>query len=624
MKTKVFIYSLLMALFLMGGSFSFVACEDAMETGSTYAEFEEDNKLNSSADTVYSVIGILSLVQQVADRNVLFGELRGDLVDENENTESDLREIMNFSLSKNNSYNKYGDYYAIINNCNYFLAKADTTLRSETDSTNYIFKKEYAAVKAIRAWTYLQLAQIYKNIPFYTEPLISVADAEKAMEEPFYDMTQLCDFFITDLAGYDEVALPQYGTISNGRTNYSSSLFFFPINLILGDYCLWCGKYDQAANYYYRYITQNDCVTGNQNVEANISTTDKVTGYNDSWTRMFEEVTTGGELISVIAMASEKLQGTKSELENVFSGTEENEYKCPVLPSARYKEISEEQVYAYKRTNNIFTKAGDCRRKVVFDKYPGEEEEDEIGGGGPSMGNSDEEEGEFTNEKYSSGIVYVYRAGEVYLRFAEAINRAGYPSHAFAVLKYGLNTENIGKYVSEDELDGTSYLQFYNVAFANETTGNFGIHKRGSGPATDENDDYAEPLVSIETASAVDSTFTMQDTVLVKEYTYHYGDDLHGFTSDTVYSANKDTVTILNYSKDYAVEKVEDLICNEMALETVFEGTRYYDLLRIALHRNDNKFLANKIAYRKGENNKDETLYNMLLDENNWYFTIEK
>ena len=60
-----------------------------------------------------------------------------------------------------------------------------------------------------------------------------------------------------------------------------------------------------------------------------------------------------------------------------------------------------------------------------------------------------------------------------------------------------------------------------------------------------------------------------------------------------------------------------------MALEQAFDGTRFGDLQRIALHRNDPTFLARKIANRNGKDAFDSELYSRLCDRNNWYLPLE-
>ena len=83
---------------------AFPACTDMMETDSTTVGFEEDNRLDSPNDSLYSVLGILSQVQRLGDRYVLLGELRGDLMEATADANVDIQEISNFSVSSGNEY----------------------------------------------------------------------------------------------------------------------------------------------------------------------------------------------------------------------------------------------------------------------------------------------------------------------------------------------------------------------------------------------------------------------------------------------------------------------------------------------------------------------------------------
>ena len=87
-----------------------------------------------------------------------------------------------------------------------------------------------------------------------------------------------------------------------------------------------------------------------------------------------------------------------------------------------------------------------------------------------------------TITKLPTYFVPLYRTQYVYLLYAEALNRAGFPHSAFAVLKYGLRNEENEKRIpaEERELAG-DLINFPNDAFIAGNT--MGIHGRGCGDA---------------------------------------------------------------------------------------------------------------------------------------------
>lgn len=207
---------------------SLTGCSKFFETDSEYVIFADENHLNNSNDSVYSMIGILNKLQAIGDRTILFGEARGDLVEITEATSHDLREIALFEVNDTmNKYNVPGDYYAVINNCNYFIENVDTALRNNRNES--LFMKEYAAVKAIRAWTYLQLAITYGKVPFVVEPILNKEDAEK--DYPKYGIEDICEYFLNDglqAMAAKRIEYPDYGVI--GSSN--SKMYYIPLYVI--------------------------------------------------------------------------------------------------------------------------------------------------------------------------------------------------------------------------------------------------------------------------------------------------------------------------------------------------------------------------------------------------------
>lgn len=550
---------------------TYTSCIDMMDTPSKLVMFSQDNNLDEATDTVYSVMGIVGKMQGIADQMVLLGEIRGDLVDLTPKATVDLQELAQFNIRAGNTYASASKYFAVINNCNYFLANVDTALKKRNE---YVFMKEFAAVKTFRAWTYLQLAMTYGNVPLITEPILTEAAANKPY--PMKSIKEICDYFVEDLKPYVNTPFPGYGAI-NGL---DSKKFFLPTRVVLGDLCLWGERYSEAASYYHDYLTlENNAITTGTSQSIWSRETTTFTQFSNSFSSLFSNVGSA-EIVSYIPMESNSSLEAYSGLGNVFNSTIQNNYYFQATPSTRLLELSKAQ-------SNCIVVVNGAVRDTLFAPIKNDEKPLMVGDlrlfsiYTVNRGSTATSDGNSTTSnlysaqrqnigKFGTGHVILYRRGQIYLRFAEALNRAGYPSSAFAVLKYGLYPSNITSYIPSGERTAAgNLLNFSQYSFGSNNT--LGIHSRGSGDA------YANKYYRIAEQS------NLNDSINV----------------------------------------MEDLICEENALETAFEGNRFFDLVRMAMHRNDTEWLAARVARRAGSANENAVLKQKLSDRKNWFLPLK-
>lgn len=591
------------ALFILHAPL-FVSCDDMLETESDRQIF--DPALDQKTDSMFYTLGILKAVQQAADQYVLVNEMRGDLVATNTYTETDLRELANFSASVSNKYDSAYVYYRIINNCNYYIAHRDTTLL--TGSRN-VSMPEYVQAHSIRAWAYMQLAKTYGSVPFYTEPVTSISQANEVREKK--NLQQICDALAADLERYSGYAVPTYGNINAGSTNsgssktVTSSKAMFPVDVVLGDLYLETGQYEKAAKHYFAYLRAQQRPSQDYYLMPYLyfSTRETQSLPNDmprsysgasgasSWNNLFSSTT---DVVTYVPMAVNRMKGTITDLPRLFGydyySTESASSRSQEMyllerqidASASYKNLANSQTYYYvpssAATDNIVKSTdavGDLRRLASFE----------------SISKNDSLFTVMT--KYNDANIILTRYTTVYLRLAEAINRMGYPDAAFAILKDGFNRD-----LSTD----TTYIK----------------------PATHQLLRTTLPFFSTENIEL------FRNSVGIHSYgSGHTQGAFSPYQMDAVVSAKFDALRAQNVTvgttKNDTINAVEDLICDEYALELAYEGYRFGDLCRLARHKNEaalygsnygSEWLARKLAFKSPMVD--------LKDPNNWYLPFSK
>ena len=96
MKLKTILTFAVAASFAAG----VISCEDMLKVDSKTVMFDSQHQLDEATDTTYSILGIIKQMQKIADRSVILGEVRGDLVELTDHATDDLREIYSSSMTR--------------------------------------------------------------------------------------------------------------------------------------------------------------------------------------------------------------------------------------------------------------------------------------------------------------------------------------------------------------------------------------------------------------------------------------------------------------------------------------------------------------------------------------------
>lgn len=652
------------------------SCSDMLEVDSPVQLSNQD--ITNKTDSVFYTFGVMNAMQQLAESYVLQNELRGDMVSTTSKSDLNLQALANFTVDQSNKYDSAYLYYKVINNVNYYAAHRDTTLKE--GSTNVVLN-EYAAMLTFRAWAYLQAVRTFGHVKYFTHPLTTVSDIESD-NSPVLGREELVRNLINDLAPYSGQSVPNYGSIDCGTTNKgtsktaASSKCFIPVDVMLGELYLELGDKAsclQAVNHYYNYLVANE-IDGMTRFPSYTSATSYL--WNDevslpidfpgfpkySNTGNIWSISNTQDIISYIPMAANRLTGTTSDLSKIFGYdyySADSSYisDIQVVASERYHELADNSAYYYVSSEDNLGRlrksfaAGDVRRVSTIWR---------------SNRASSNVEYQYIDNYYTGNIV-LYRTSTIWLHLAEALNRAGYPDAAFAILKDGLSTRTAERSYITDETKALLSGTFFSVANSDLFDNNTGIHGNGcdpdgvaggyspyqmsvdtvklTNPATqyatesivgekiaDLEDEFGLSICETKTVTLTIESGDDRDAAIedaVPEGYFRISSEIKNITNSTVIGDDGANVEILNLEvsmvvvkKEDVINAVEDLICDEYAMELPFMGSRFADLSRMARHKNAAGLYGSNFGSvwldRKVKKN-NPSVAKDLTNEQNWY-----
>lgn len=558
------------SLFLLG---SLMSCESVFESRSSSMMGDDGASIDSPDNSIYSVMGILSQVQQLGERSLLLGELRGDLMEATSAADADLQEISSFDVSEDNVYLLRRDYYNVINNCNLAIERMDTSVVYYQDR---VLLPEYVAIRAYRAWTYWQMALAFGQVRWIDKPLLSFDEA--IAEYPLKDYNEVAQLLIDELTPFVDVPLPDYGMVDS----YASSVLFVPLAAFLGDLHLYLGHYEQAAKMYYKQIEKSQVFVSSE--------------YSSHWKRetrpsadnLFEYPKAYvGEMLSGFVYSSLSRDYHPSLIRLAY-----NE-RPSLRPAQTFVESMNRAMHFYAESGALTISAyleGDLRGQAISSSGQvipaaygtsllGQLESNRICKWNEAAvvdENGFDPANEAVDGLMFTRVIPLYRTPQLYLRMAEALNRMGHPSVAFAVLKYGLNSETMSDSTKVNKAD-VAALPWLDFSWQNNNNGNksIGTATRGRGRGVPL--DKLNFVIPDFSTDATDAQTALADSILF----------------------------------------VEDCIVDELAAETCFEGARFFDLLRVAQHRGEfPAYMAAKVSQRFDD---AAAMMILLSDEDKWF-----
>lgn len=570
---------------LFATSLVFTSCENPIQSDAEEV-VEYDEHYQNIYDADNAIWGLYAQFAKLAENVVVLNELRADLMDITELSSPDLVALNDHTAGPENYYCDPTPFYNVILNANDIIANFNKMLADKRlSSTDY--KPRYADVVAVRTWAYFQLAQHFSSVPYITDPITSVDDLSLASNAAKLGLDAMLIQLINDMEAVDlnpNILSTYYGKpITDNSKTFLIDMQMLNKRLLLGDLYLWNNQYVEAASQYKDYMDEDDASSSKTQINNKVSgwvwnaTNEprfQVTyarykdrdenSYRNMWKEIFSRPSTDMGSSAVMGLTDEMItmisfSGTSNSTSpfiRLFANTGQGEYQ--IKPSS-YAVDSLWETQVQQSNGFVFDGRG---RESSFDEVNGQRVVlkylyDYYSYSTDANRTIHLNYNNVDNPYTKPGKWFLYRAGLLHLRYAEAANRAGYPRLAYALLNNGIKANydwrtSTGAYRADKE--GVQYTSYP--------------------PLSDTVVAEAYPYPFYLDARQNDAPYTF----LRSPWRDNTGVRGRAFLT---YTVKPDSVITTQDS----IQWLETEILKEAALECGFEGNRWGDLLRVNRRR---------------------------------------
>ena len=463
-------------------------------------------------------------------RMSVWGEMRSDNIVEGNGTGEDIRQICRENLLITNSYCKYNAFYDVINRANTVLHFAPIVADKDPNFLIDELLAQEAEAVALRCLCYWYLIRAFHDVPYVTAPSIDDEGGHEKFYVPQSSFEVILDSIINDLESVKKYAVNKYPTEDANTARITKAA----ICAMLADMYLWRGNDDDW----------DKCIAVCEEV-----TTLKKADYEKLLSKQGKNCTitlfNGYPLISdapedIPGNSYTEIFGTGNSFESLFEFPYNNDVKNPFVGD----------YYQNNRSNNV----GQIKAY------------EEIGADFSSAsGNRVFEQGQDT-------------------RYYQNLKERG---SSYAITKYAYDELVL-------KLDGGS-IKYGSASFRNQVQANWIVY-RYTEVLLFEAEAYIMKAKKISPAGE-DSLTQATELKVLKDKAFNLIDAVNqrSIVADNRKMTNPRTLTkLINYSSSStSANELEDLLFKERRRELMFEGKRWFDLVRMARRDgNQNRLLG--------------------------------
>ena len=225
------------------------SCSDFLEVESR-DEILLENFWNEKADVEGILAGCYSRLQDenTVKRMMIWGEVRSEnfVAGNLGNEDGSLENVLKENINALNAYTSWVDFYDVINRCNTLIEYAPAVAAADPSYTQSELQGHIAEVRALRSLCYFYLIRTFYNVPYSTQAYIHDTQQMDLEALPF---NQVLDSLIADLRDISDrrLAVEYY---PETKPNYQTGrITNDAVNAMLCEMYLWKQDYDNCIAY---------------------------------------------------------------------------------------------------------------------------------------------------------------------------------------------------------------------------------------------------------------------------------------------------------------------------------------------------------------------------------------